>query len=385
MLTALLQSLEGFSVRLYEKRHEYTRTRMVQLAPYLVAESVDSYRTDYIDGDNVDAVFDPAELHEGVAFRRSIPSDLMALLRDWTLGFCPLNSIERAVSELIDAREANGVQRTAAVVTAEDAMAMLEPGDVLIDCTGSNSLLRDHLMPGAVETDGGANTLKIRLEYALVITFLYGQPYDCNEYCKYYKNAENAQYKFIPMVHRTHHDGSVSHVTGIVNISAEEFEAMPSRFDGELLRSNFPSVAQSMDRFIGKIKEETPGEILGDLEIVRIPLDLYRARNATSRQWLTAGPRDHPFATSPVFLAGDSAIGSPYFQSISLGFECAMYLAGLLAQRDLPLTEMLDRYELYSYKQWLRVYMRSKMIKHNKDLFESLDDPLALLDKLHIY
>ena len=34
---------------------------MVQLAPYLVADSVDSYRTDYIDGDNVDAVFDPAE------------------------------------------------------------------------------------------------------------------------------------------------------------------------------------------------------------------------------------------------------------------------------------------------------------------------------------
>ena len=32
-----------------------------------------------------------------------------------------------------------------------------------------------------------------------------------------------------------------------------------------------------------------------------------------------------------------------------------------------------------------RVYMRSKMIKHNKDLFQSLDDPLALLEKLHIY
>ena len=58
-----------------------------------------------------------------------------------------------------------------------------------------------------------------------------------------------------------------------------------------------------------------------------------------------------------------------------------MYLAGLIAQRDLPLRDMLDRYELYIYKQWLRVYMRSKMIKHNKDLFESLDDPLALLDK----
>jgi len=25
------------------------------------------------------------------------------------------------------------------------------------------------------------------------------------------------------------------------------------------------------------------------------------------------------------------------------------------------------------------------MIKHNKDLFQSIDEPLALLDKLHIY
>jgi 2-polyprenyl-6-methoxyphenol hydroxylase-like FAD-dependent oxidoreductase len=112
---------------------------------------------------------------------------------------------------------------------------------------------------------------------------------------------------------------------------------------------------------------------------------LYRARNATSRHLLTGEPNDHPFAQSPVFLAGDSAIGSPYFQSISLGFECAIFLAGLIAQRDLRLPDMLDRYELHIYKQWLRVYMRSKMIKHNKDLFESLDDPLALLDKLHIY
>ena len=230
-----------------------------------------------------------------------------------------------------------------------------------------------------------ANTFKLRLEYALVITFLYGQAYDCNEYCKYYKNIENAHYKFIPAVNRTYYDGSITHVTGIVNISAEDYERMPSRFDGQWLRSNFPHVAQSMDRFIAKVKQETNGEIVGDLEIVRIPLDLYRARNATSRQWRRAGTGDHPFARSPVFLVGDSAMGSPYFQSISLGFECAMFLAGLLAQRDLPLTDMLDRYELYTYKQWLRVYMRSKMIKHNKDLFECVGDTFALLEKLHIY
>jgi 2-polyprenyl-6-methoxyphenol hydroxylase-like FAD-dependent oxidoreductase len=385
LLSALLQEMDGFSVRLYEKRREYTRTRMVQLATYLVADSVDAYRADAIDGDSIGAIFDPDELDKGLAYRQSLPPDLMTLLRGWTVGFCPLNAIERSISDLIDARATNSVQREAAVVTAEDALEMLEPGDVLIDCTGCNSLLREHLGPGSgAAGDPVANTLKVRLEYALVVTFLYGQTYDCNEYCKYYKNVENPAYKFIPMVHRTHTDGAVTHVTGIVNITAEEFEAMPPRFDGRWLRDNFPGVADSMERFIDKIKQETHGEIVGDLEIVRIPLDLYRARSATSRRWLEAWG-DHPLASSPVFLAGDSAIGSPYFQSISLGFECAMYLAGLLGRRDLPLGELLDRYELFIYKQWLRVYMRSKMIKHNKDLFESLDDPYALLEKLHIY
>ncbi len=385
MLAALLQSMEGFSVRLYEKRHEYTRTRMVQLAPYLVADSVESYRADRIDGDNVEAVFDPRELEDGLAFRQSIPADLMDLLRDWAQGFCPLNAIERSVSDLIDNRDTSSVERRTAVVTTEEAIGLLEPEDILIDSTGCKSLLRDHLAPGSGDVVTGANTFEIRLEYALVITFLYGQTYECNEYCKYYKNVGNLNYKFIPAVHRTYYDGAVSHVTGIVNITPEDYAAVPPRCDGEWLRGNFPGVARSMDRFIDKVKQETNGEIVGDLEVVRIPLSLYRARNATSRRWREGGPADHPFATSPVFLAGDSAIGSPYFQSISLGFECAMFLAGLLAQRDLPVRDVLDRYEMFMYKQWLRVYMRSKMIKHNKDVFECVDDRFAVLDKLHIY
>ena len=385
MLAALFQPMERFSVHLHEKRREYTRTRMVQLRDYLVADSVASYCTDYIDGESIAAIFERSEIEEGLAFRQSIPPDLMGLLQRWTQGFCPLNEIERSLSDLIDSRKEHPVQRTVAQVTAEDAMAMVEPGDVLIDCTGTKSLLRDPLVPDANGADGEANTFKLRLEYALVVTFLYNQAYDCNEHCKYYKNIDNPFYKFIPAVNRTYHDGRMTHVTGIVNISAEDYERMPSRFDGEWLRSNFPQVAESMDRFIAKVKSETNGEIVGDLEMVRIPLDLYRARNATSLQLRRAGTADHPFARSPAFLVGDAAMGSPYFQSISLGFECAMYLAGLIARRDMPLRDVLDHYELYTYKQWLRVYMRSKMIKHNKDLFETLDDPMALLEKLHIY
>ena len=384
-MTALLQSNDRFSVNLYEKRSDYSRTRMVQLASYLVADSIESYCTDYIDEESIEAIFDQSELAEGLAFRRSISKDLMDLLKERTRGFCRLNDIERSLSDLIDARTSHPVKRVKAVVTAEDAIAMAEPGDVLIDCTGTNSLLRDSLVPGPVGVDEEPNTFRLRLEYALVITFLYSEPYDCNEYCKYYKNIDSPYYKFVPAVNRTYYDGRTTHVTGIVNISAEDYAKMPSRFDGEWLRANFPQAAQSMDRFISKVKAESSGEIVGDLEIIRIPLDLYRARNATSLQMMRAGTDNRPIAHSPVFLVGDSAMGSPYFQSISLGFECAMFLAGLLSQREWPVTDMLKRYEQLIYKQWLRVYMRSKMIKHNKDLFESVGDTYALLDKLHIY
>ena len=385
LVTALLQPLPGLSVHLYEKRRGYSRSRMVRLGSYLVADSAESYRAEHLDADNVEAVFEPEELEEGLAFRGTIPSDLMALLSQWAQGFVPLNRIEIALSDLIDARTSTPAQRTSASLTAEDVMAMVEPGDVVVDCTGTRSLLRDHLTLGAGDIDASANTLEFLFEHALVITFLYGQTYACNEYCKYYKNVENPKYKFIPMVHRVCYDGAVSHVTGIVTITADEYAAMPKAFDGEWLRGNFPSVARSMDHFIDKIKEETNGELVGDLDIIRIPLKLYRARNVTSRQWARADSRDHPFTTSPVFLTGDAAIGSPYFQSITLGFECAMFLAGLVAQPHLSQREMLDRYELFIYKQWLRVYMQSKMIKNNKDLFQSLDDPIALLEKLHIY
>ena len=181
-------------------------------------------------------------------------------------------------------------------------------------------------------TSPGRNTQSFHLEHALVITFLYGQHYECNEYCKYYKNLESTGYKFIPAVHRTCYEDGITHVTGIVSISQEEFEAMPPRFDGDWLRENYPQVAVSMDNFINRIRMETNGELVGDLEITRIPLDVYHAWNNTTRRWYESG-LDHPLAWTPVFLLGDSAIGSPYFQSISLGFESAFFLAGHLANR----------------------------------------------------
>ena len=290
-LTALLQSIDGQPVRLYERRDEYSRTRMVSLAPYLVADTIESYKTDSIDGQDVEAIFEPAELEAGLAYRRTMAADLRALLEEWTRGFVPLNTIERSLSALIDGRDTGTVERVVGEVSADQALAMLEPGDILVDCTGARSLMRDLLLPGDDLAQRGRNTKRFRLEYALVVTFLYGQHYACNEYCKYYKNVDNVGYKFIPAVHRTYYDGAISHVTGIVSISEGEYQSMPPAFDGAWLRDRFPDVAVSMDRFIDNVRAETHGELIGELEIMRIPLDLYRARNATSRRWQWIGHR----------------------------------------------------------------------------------------------
>ncbi len=383
-LAALLQSVDGQLVRLYERRDAYTRTRMVSLASYLVADSVESYKEDEVDGQDVEAIFEPFELETRLAYRRLVAPDLRALLDEWTRGFVPLNTVEQTLSDLIERRATGTVERIAGALTADEAVALVEPGDILVDCTGARSLLRDLLLPGDDLSAGDRNTKRFRLEHALVITFLYSQHYACNEWCKYYKNRDNREYKFIPAVHRTYFDGNISHVTGIVTISREEFEAIPPTSDGAWLREHFPAIAVSMDRFIEHVKAESHGELVGDLEITRIPLDVYHARTVTSRRWQDSGA-DHPLARAPVFLLGDAAIGSPYFQSISLGLECAFFLAGHIANRDLALSDVFERYEAFMSQQWLRVYMRSQMIKHNKDLLQLVGDTEGLLAKLHVF
>lgn len=311
-LAALLQAADGQQIRLYERRAEYTRTRMVSLAEYLTADSVDSYTSDPIDLRNVEAIFDRRQLEAGLAYRKTVAPDLRALLDAWTLGFVPLNTIERSLSDLIESRATGTVERVAAGLGAETASTMLEPGDVLVDCTGARSLMRDLLLPGDGDlTDADRNTTRFRLEHAVVVTFLYDRSYECDEYCKYYKNVDNPTHKFIPAVRRTYYDRSVTHVTGIMKISESDFDDMPPTCDGAFLRRWYPDVARSMDRFIDRIRAESQGEIIGDLEVVRIPLDLYRARNVTTQAWRRSGIR-HPLAQSPVFLLGDAALGSPY-------------------------------------------------------------------------
>jgi len=124
-LGALLQSVDGQRVRLYEKRPAYTRTRMVALAPYLTADSVEAYQADALDAQNVEAIFEPLELVTRMAYRRTIPADLRALLEAWTVGFVPLKTIEASLLELIETRGTGDVERIDAALDADGALALL--------------------------------------------------------------------------------------------------------------------------------------------------------------------------------------------------------------------------------------------------------------------
>ena len=155
---------------------------------------------------------------------------------------------------------------------------------------------------------------------------------------------------------------------------------MPGRFDGEWLRDSFPEVARSMDRFIAKVKLETNGEVVGDLEIIRIPLNLYRARHATSLA--ARATTRSPHARVPGRRFGDRL---PVLPVDPLGFRVRDVPCGTHHGRTTcRSTQMLDRYERYIYKQWLRVYIQSKLIKNNKDLFQLLDEPPGSSTSSHL-
>ena len=118
---------------------------------------------------------------------------------------------------------------------------MLEPGDILVDCTGSKSVLRDRLVPGADDADGGANTAthpaRVRARHHVPVRPIVRMQ---RSTASTTRTPRTTEYKFIPSVHRTYYDGNVSHVTGIVNITRRSTRAMPPQFDGKWLRDNFP-------------------------------------------------------------------------------------------------------------------------------------------------
>ncbi|MFM8353160.1 MAG: hypothetical protein ACKN9D_19085, partial [Actinomycetales bacterium] len=354
----------------FEKRPAYTRERKVTLGHFLLAESVADYDAEDLDADDIRAVFRHDDLADLIASKEAIPEEIRELIAGIGTSFVALNSIEMALAEIVGAGRA--IDRRQQALTLNELDQLVRPGDTVLDATGRNSLTRDALL-------GADNTLEFVLEHALVASFAFDGDHACDEQCKRSGSIGNEVYDFIPSVRRSHAIADRSVVVGIVEISDEDFARLPRTLDAPWLALGDP-VAQGINRFLDH--HRTLGTAApAVLDVMTLPLNLYCAQHFTNAHHRRVG--EVPDVS--VYLLGDAAIGSPYFQSISLGLESAFYLAAQLRQFDSGDPAVLARYERFMERQWMRVYMRSRAIKVNKDVLSMADDIPRLLDRLYVF
>ena len=126
---------------------------MVSLADYLIADSIESYKVDTIDGQSVEALFDPIELETRLAYRRTIAPDLRALLLDWTRGFVAPEHDRAHAQRARSTRAASGRSSASSATSPRTRrIAMLEPGDILVDCTGAGRCCATSCSPVTTST-----------------------------------------------------------------------------------------------------------------------------------------------------------------------------------------------------------------------------------------
>lgn len=366
---ALIQRTTSRNVMVFEKRSAYTRERQITLSPLLLAETLEDYLLASGDGDDLRAVFSPAEIDSLLASKRAMPREFSELLRRIGSDFVPLMVIESALAELVDAGRTVVVREQD--VTLKDLESMLRPGDTVLDCSGRKSLTREGV-------HGQDNTVEFVLEHALVATFAIDGDHLCDETCKRSGSIGNEIYDFIPSVQRSYSIEGHNYVVGIVEITDDDFTRLPRTLGQDWLDSGDP-VAQGIHRFLTHHLIPLAGQRPSHLTITTLPLNLYRAQRFTN----AADTRFGHVPDVGALLLGDAAIGSPYFQSISLGLECAVYLSWLMSKADDA--EVLRHFETFMDRQWLRVYMRSKSIKFNKDVLTMADNIPRLLERLVVY
>ena len=367
-MAALLQRTSTDDLVLFEKRPEYTRSRKVTLSPLLLSDDLADYAIADGDADDLRAVFSPEQITALLDSKRMVPADFRTFVRDVGTDFVPLQVLESGLADLV--ASGRSLDRRQETVTLASLERSVSPGDTVLDCSGRNSVTRDALR-------GDENTVEFVLEHALVATFAIDGDHLCDEACKRSGSIGNEIYDFIPSVQRSYSLAGRNYVVGIVEITEEDFARLPRALDEHWLESGDP-VSQGLHRFLDHHAPALGGQAPSHLTLSTLPLNLYRAQRFTNADHRAFGGVPDVSA----MLIGDAAIGSPYFQSISLGLECAIYLAWL---RNAAPLDTMPRFEAFMDRQWLRVYMRSKSIKYNKDVLTVVDDIPRLLDLLRVY
>lgn len=364
-LGSLLQD-QGVNVTIYEKRKENTRTRPVKLSGRILNVNLN------LNDDEYETIFlDEKQIEEREKAIGSMKHELETKITTWMDMATPIQEIQDELVKYF--KSSGGIIHTGNQYDVSKK-ELLQGYPLVIDCSGYHSVLRDQIQPDNIQVRFG--------EYVIVWTFDISARYECDEMCKYHKNREAKSYQVIPSVHDTYIGKTkMTHMTSLVTIDKNTFDQLaqvkPLTFD--YLNNNFPEIVADMDNFLTKLVDGHVSRLpINVMEFLALPLHAYRAKK------MTRIVEENDVKQTWV-LMGDAAIGGPYFQSISIGYEAAIYFAYIFKRTEGDV--MLTKYENYLEKLWFKIQVRSKEIQRNKEILKALcvDDIDAVLNNIKIY
>ncbi|CAF1407509.1 unnamed protein product [Adineta steineri] len=351
LLASLLRD-QNVPVTVIEKRREMTRTRCVKLL-----ERILSYNT----VSDEFYLFSESQLEERQKAIKSMKPELFDTIADWLEVFTPLQRIQETLANYYAEAKGQILVGDQYDFSQNLNILNLHPNTIVVDCTGYHSVLRNLILPN--------NRVDRFIEYVLICTFIYEDRYVCNELCKYYKNQNTKKFQIIPAIDDTYMTGErQTHVTCLITIETPLYEQLSKirRITYDYLKENQNDIYDDLNTFLSNLSTGNLNKIHFDtMEFICIPLQLYRARKSTH----TVNNND---LNQHWILMGDAAMGGPYFQSISMGFESAIYFAYLFKNTDGDIQQMLKKYEEYVDKLWLTLQIRTREIQRNKQILQAL-------------
>lgn len=360
---------QKLNVTILEKRAENTRERHVKLLGRI-------FDTNLCDGTHFLSDEQLKERHGAI---ESIEKKLFCKIVGWLEMATPIKTIQEQLKEYFEL--SGGSMLSGDAFNSEDINLLMNfPNCLVIDCTGYHSVLRDKIQL--------QNKTVQHFEHVIVWSFKINAHYECNKLCKYFKNKNTQKYQIIPSIDNSYTDveKAKSHVTSLITIDEDVFnrlaKAKPLTYN--YLKENFPEISNDMDAFLKNLTNDLSDQLtdknpIDSMEFVALPLHIYKAKKRT--HIATDDNLNQPWA-----LMGDSAMGGPYFQSISNGWEAAIYFAYIFNHMNGDVEQMLKKYDEYMERLWLRMLFRSREIHRNKELFRSLfvEDMEAILRNIEV-
>ncbi|CAF1015790.1 unnamed protein product [Adineta steineri] len=366
LLASLLRD-QNMAVTVIEKRREMTRTRCVKLLERILS---------YNKASDELYLFSESQLEERRKAIKSMKPKLFRIIADWLEITTPLQRIQETLASYYTSADDKILFGDQYDFSKNLNVLGHHPNTIVVDCTGYHSVLRDHIVPN--------NRVDQFIEYVLICTFIYEDKYVCNELCKYYKNQNTKKFQIIPAIDDTYMTGErQTHVTCLITIETPLYEQLSKirRITYDYLKENQNGIYDDLNTFLSNLSTGNLNKIHFDtMEFICIPLQVYRAGK------LTHTVNDNNLNQHWI-LMGDAAMGGPYFQSISMGFESAIYFAYLFKNTNGDIQQMLKQYEEYVDKLWLTLQIRTREIQRNKQILQALcaNDLDEILKKIRTY